>query len=859
MIFELLKTKEIYAHTKEDSKETLLEHSEKTMLYYEKLSSLYGWDSIIQNLLKEFCFKLKKKTENIFLQPETQNFLFQWFKNSIYYHDTGKINPFFQRDKMGVPLGITGPNRTEHSIFSSLIYLNESFSELKELGLQTREERMTKYLLLSFSYAITKHHGSLGEIIDQKKDNLYIKNLELENNTTYFSFYKDHIDLKKIHSELSKIEKFYDYIQEPEIYYLLVKMCHSILVTCDFYATASFYQEEEQDFHLFDNKLKEKIPTFYENDPILKNYENIKEHPKTKKELLDTEDINDLRWNLLLEAEKNVDDSSIISLLEAPTGGGKTNMSIHLAMQLLQKTSCNKLLYVFPFNTLSEQTKERLDTFFHTEENTEEKVATVVNSITPIMTKESFSNKENTSLFFEQKYLQHQMLDYPVTLISHVQLFDMLFGNTRENQLRFCQLCNSVIVLDEIQTYKQKKWEHIFHMLSTIGKYLNIRFIVMSATLPNFEKLIENVKFNRLMQDSSSYFEHRLFKDRVKPHDIYLDKEYRQTEDVASLCLEIIHKHPGKRILIECISKKMAQELSEILKNSQAISAPVLELTGDDRADYRKNIISMLKEKQKNKDEFTLQSVILVATQVIEAGVDIDMDIGIKDVSLLDSEEQFLGRINRSCLRKDCHAYFFYSGHVKKVYKEDDRAYYNMHENRELFKTLEDKKFSVYYDEILEKIQNRNHTFTVGKNNTSTDMLDFENYLRYGDFINVKKELLLIEQNTFTVFVNQDIEINGKIRKGSELWDAFTNQEYSASGYGKKQIDFSILKNYMQYFTYNFFEKPTLYKEEQNGVFYLENGDPFIKEETIVLGNKTFSYKKFDRLAYEQQSKSDIL
>ncbi len=56
---------------------------------------------------------------------------------------------------------------------------------------------------------------------------------------------------------------------------------------------------------------------------------------------------------------------------------------------------------------------------------------------------------------------------------------------------------------------------------------------------------------------------------------------------------------------------------------------------------------------------FKIDDVIVVATQVIEAGVDIDMDIGFKDISTLDSEEQFLGRINRSCSRTDCWAYFF--------------------------------------------------------------------------------------------------------------------------------------------------------------------------------------------------------
>lgn len=34
------------------------------------------------------------------------------------------------------------------------------------------------------------------------------------------------------------------------------------------------------------------------------------------------------------------------------------------------------------------------------------------------------------------------------------------------------------------------------------------------------------------------------------------------------------------------------------------------------------------------------------------------MDIGYKDISMLDSEEQFLGRINRSCKKTGCKVYF---------------------------------------------------------------------------------------------------------------------------------------------------------------------------------------------------------
>ena len=65
-------------------------------------------------------------------------------------------------------------------------------------------------------------------------------------------------------------------------------------------------------------------------------------------------------------------------------------------------------------------------------------------------------------------------------------------------------------------------------------------------------------------------------------------------------------------------------------------------------------------------------TIILVSTQVIEAGVDIDMDIVYKNISKLDSEEQFLGRINRSC-KKEGIAYFFEVDEASNIYKDDVR------------------------------------------------------------------------------------------------------------------------------------------------------------------------------------------
>lgn len=69
-------------------------------------------------------------------------------------------------------------------------------------------------------------------------------------------------------------------------------------------------------------------------------------------------------------------------------------------------------------------------------------------------------------------------------------------------------------------------------------------------------------------------------------------------------------------------------------------------LTGDDSIYERESILKPIRENVWKK-------VILISTQIVEAGVDIDMDIGYKDISKLDSEEQFLGRIARSGIKTE--------------------------------------------------------------------------------------------------------------------------------------------------------------------------------------------------------------
>lgn len=121
-------------------------------------------------------------------------------------------------------------------------------------------------------------------------------------------------------------------------------------------------------------------------------------------------------------------------------------------------------------------------------------------------------------------------------------------------------------------------------------------------------------------------------------------------------------------------------------------------MTGDSKIQDRKKIIEKIKGQK---------SVLLIATQVIEAGVDIDMDIGYKDISRLDSEEQFMGRVNRSAKRKGM-VYFFDLDDATGVYGSDDvrieeKVTLKMEAMRKILTTKDFPKF--YEENILPEVK----------------------------------------------------------------------------------------------------------------------------------------------------------
>jgi CRISPR-associated endonuclease/helicase Cas3 len=786
------------AHTLKDKpSETLIEHSELTFVYYKKILSVKNLDSLLYALIKA-------------IDKENVKLIQEMFESAVLLHDVGKINPYFQAKKMNNPLFSKYKDKTnssDHSLLSSEKYLDYFLPKVLEIEDRKQREKL-KFILYSFSYHISKHHGRLSvfESYRDEEDNVqsYIKHLQ-KLDISYFEFY------------------------------ILNKLLFSLLVSSDYYATTEYMADFEiDDFGLFDDKSKKLLKTKFDN--FLTKFGKPK-------------GINRLRNEIFKEAEKNLLENldKHIYYLEAPTGSGKTITSINLALQLLNHDeNLNKLFYIFPFNTLVEQTKGVFDEIFSDDLKIE-----TINSISPIEVKKDQEDEESN---YTASYVNRLFFHSPAIITTHVSLFNILFGTSKEDNFPLWQLANSVIILDEIQSYNNDLWWYMVEFFDKYAKVLNMKIIIMSATLPKLDYFLEK-KDNFVDLISSKkreeFFTSHYFKDRVEVDFSLLDEGVIELERLEEFFDE--KKEGYKKILFEFIKKQSAREFYNLLKESYE---DVYELSGDDNKAYRQYVINKTKEDK---------PIIIVATQVIEAGVDIDMDLGFKDISTLDSEEQFMGRINRSCKKENSKVYFFNMDDVAKIYRGDNRLGFDL--TKEKYQTiLANKNFHDYYDEVLEVIQNNGDRYDRG---IVTNIDRFNSMLQKLDYKEISKLMTLISSENFTLYFPFSIDIaiydgvkefkDEKIQKyltnnqldGLKVWNAYLELR-DIEGFAKMKVSSSYINSLMQFFTFNIIKfqgqnKPS-YGEEIGGFYFINDWESFIDEDG-----------KFDRVAYQEKSNSLFL
>ncbi|WP_123053752.1 CRISPR-associated helicase Cas3' [Clostridium sp. JN-1] len=813
----------IYAHMDRNDKtrrEKLMEHIKLTYKYFNFICREKNLNNIFSNLQKDI---LKDKSEDvIYLWKEM-------FANTIYMHDMGKINPAFQHDKMLNKLyqnNSTGERN--HSLLGSYIYVsyfNEKINKIKK-----RHDRFyLKYFMYLNSYVISRHHGFLYNIGDYKeKLENFPENYKKE--TYYPDLNMDTLGNVVIHKSFYNSREYIKdcFLSNDRLnftLYIYSKLLFSILTAADYYATSQFMNGERvNDIGIINDKLKKRFSMDIENYDILKSIRDYEKNPVTNGKY---NNINQLRSEITIESEKNYlkNKDKNIYYLEAPTGAGKTITSMNLARLILNSDSrINKLFYVFPFNTLVEQTKNEFIKIFKNDSLVRENIS-VINSINPIKTvdKDVFDLDTNKQIDYEKSLLNRIFINYPFVITTHVNFFNSLFGTSREEVFPLINICNSVIILDEIQSYKNEIWKEIINFLDSYSELLNIKVIIMSATLPRLNKLIngDSCNFTYLIQNRSKYFKNPYFKDRVKFEIIDLGQEIE--EQFQNLMEDIqFESKDNNKILIEFIFKKKADKFFDYMNKNfyNDYGHEIAIMTADDNKVDRSKIVKMAKDKNKK--------LILIATQIIEAGVDIDMDLGYKNISILDAEEQFMGRINRSCLKKG-RVKFFKIDDCKIIYKGDVRKEKELTLIQgEIQELLKEKDFEKYYEKVIEKIRIKKQE----KNDYGYDA--FIKSLNSMNFKAIQEHMKLIDndQKKYTVFISRKIKMeNNEVIYGENVWNEYkeilmdNNIEYA-----EKKVKLSKINSFLSYFIYKVKEIPQQYNDLLGNIYYISDGEKYIKD-----------------------------
>ncbi len=818
----------VYAHRngKEKEWETLEEHTLLCRKYFVRIYEEKNIGEKMELLEKEYL----GETDN-----ETARLLTEMLCNVISFHDIGKHNPNFQRNIMErEEVQKDASYRSagnEHSILSAVLYLDYYDRKIRETG--GPESKKLCMLMLCNAYAIARHHSdllSLKSFIDSLINGKYReipKIFHLEPALFYVNnFTLDKARLGKFYRLLDTIQKVQTKKQGIWLYFY-EKLVYSMLVASDYYATSEFMSGLNMESIFQTNYLScfEAVHRQTQINQFIRKYE-AETYPLNSEQLKENTRINILRNELFLDAERQLlkESEKNIFYLEAPTGSGKSNVAVHLSMLLAKRDErLKKIYYVYPFNTLVEQNQEILREIFKGHPAIMDEIA-VINSITPIkgvLNGRKKDEEAESGAYYEKALLNRQFLNYAMILTTHVSFFDTLFGNSKESAFAFHQLAGSIVVLDEIQSYRNEIWGEIITFLTELTAFLRMKVIIMSATLPDLEILKEkSEQAARLILNRKKYFEHPCFKERVKITDELLRepmKMERLYKHVRSNC----GKH--RKILVEFITKSHAEEFYRLFQQDEALEEKVFCMTGDDSIFERKKIIREMKKEN--------NPVILISTQVIEAGVDIDMDIGYKNIGRMDSEEQFLGRINRSYGKgRTGIVYFFQIDEPGKIYRKDIRANAGfLITRKEIWDMLREKDFEGYYKKVLE----------IWKKNRAEMVADkfFEEQVMTLNFQQVKEHMKLIDEEylSIPVFLGRKIyddEI-GEVIDGNILWEEYKALLQNGSmGYAEKKVKLSEIMSRMNCFIYQI-QKPGIevsYNEQIGELFYIQDGEQYFRD-----------------------------
>ncbi|MBC8179813.1 CRISPR-associated helicase Cas3', partial [candidate division KSB1 bacterium] len=375
--------------------------------------------------------------------------------------------------------------------------------------------------------------------------------------------------------------------------------------------------------------------------------------------------------------------------LTAPTGIGKTLASLNFVLHLKEKCKNQNgqeplIVYTLPFINIIEQTVKEFEKVFK-------------NDDVKIVKHHQYTDlyDKNEKISINNLIMQLETWQGDLIVTTFVQLFQTIIGNRNSLLKKFHRLANSIIILDEIQNIDVKYWPLIGSVLYYLTKFLKSKIILMTATQPFLFETAkqhiltnENINITPLLPDYQKYFK-ALQRTKLIP---LIDEKLNDENDF----FELFNKHwnPSKSALI--VVNTIARSLAVYnLLEEQFPDTTIFYLSTNIIPRCRQVVIYQIRKALKRKEK-----IILVSTQCVEAGVDLDFNMGFRDLAPLDSIIQVAGRVNRNNkIPEPCPVYIF------EFEKDASLVYGAILPSRSKMVLQEINKQEIYENNFLDLIQ----------------------------------------------------------------------------------------------------------------------------------------------------------
>jgi CRISPR-associated endonuclease/helicase Cas3 len=313
-----------------------------------------------------------------------------------------------------------------------------------------------------------------------------------------------------------------------------------------------------------------------------------------------------------------------VFILHVPTGGGKTLSSLSFALDHAAAHGLDRVIYAIPYTSIIEQTA---DVFRMALFSAGSDVVVEHHSAAEIPD----SGEGEEPIGGQKLRLATENWDAPLVVTTTVQLFDSLYASRPSRCRKLHNLARSVIVLDEVQALPLDRLTPCLAALRELTTRYGSTLVLCSATMPD------------LATDASLKVTLPSPRPIVKPSPTLSAAFRRVTSELLN-----------EPITDQTLAKRLTDS-SEVLciVDARRHAAEVFDLLPDDGSRFhlsaamcpahRREGLNTVKERLSQRLPCRL-----VATRVIEAGVDISFPVVWRAMAGVDSLAQAAGRCNRN-------------------------------------------------------------------------------------------------------------------------------------------------------------------------------------------------------------------